>query len=269
MSPPIVTFPVTSKFPVMLVLSASIILPDTLDIVMSVVRVFIVLPWILKSPVSILVPSINVVSLPVWNVNPLVVITSKFAVLNCTCPVSWSTKNASPTLKSPLWSTLVKCTLAELASTTSFACITVELSLSTALPLPMYAKFCPTRYIFTPGPSPYAPCVPYTFALPIALSSPPKSDTSNKSIKLAVAPPLNSIFCAILTSSSNLTAAFTPLKCDKNFVSASPISAALATVNPASDEYLELLLILTSSMYPPTAVSPAKVAPILTGLLVP
>ena len=53
--------------------------------------VSIVLPLILKLPVSILVPSINVVFAPDSNVIPFGVTMSNALALNTTCPVSWST----------------------------------------------------------------------------------------------------------------------------------------------------------------------------------
>ena len=88
MLPPIVTLPVTSKFPVIFVLSCKLISPLAAAKFASCVSVSTVLPLNLQSPVSTLVPSTKVVSLPVLNVTPLVVLIIKSLTLNAALPVS-------------------------------------------------------------------------------------------------------------------------------------------------------------------------------------
>ena len=91
MLPPIVTLPVTSKSPVIFVLSCKLIVPLAAAKLASCVSVSTVLPLNLQSPVSTFVPSTNVVSLPVLNETPLLVLIIKSLTLNAALPVSWLT----------------------------------------------------------------------------------------------------------------------------------------------------------------------------------
>ena len=70
MFPPTLTFPVTSKFPVIATLSNKLIVPDELFKFMSPLVLDIVLPVILIAPDSTFVPSIIVVLTPSVNVIP-------------------------------------------------------------------------------------------------------------------------------------------------------------------------------------------------------
>ena len=137
MLPPTVTLPVTSKLPVILTLSCKLMLPVELLILISPLVLLIVFPLTLIFPASTFVPSIIVVFVPSVNVIPWLLLNKNSALVNVTSPVSWLTLNKSPTLKSPLWSTVLKYIFASLLATTSFAWITSVTSLVTSLPVPM------------------------------------------------------------------------------------------------------------------------------------
>ena len=68
------------------------------------------------------------------------------------------------------------------------------------------------------------------FAEPIDLISAPKSVVLYKSIKLAVAPPLNVKFCFTLTSSVIAVALFVPSKWVRKTVLLSPTICDVGTV---------------------------------------
>ena len=91
MLPPSVKLPVTSKLPVIFVLAFMLTIFVALSTTKFCVSVSIVFPLSLKSPVSILVPSINVTLPPVPNVIPSGVVIFRLTASNTTSPVSWFT----------------------------------------------------------------------------------------------------------------------------------------------------------------------------------
>ena len=86
--PPSVKLPVTLRLPVILVSASMSTMLVALSITKFCVSVSIVFPLILKSPVSILLPSINVTLPPVPNVIPSGVVMFKLTASNTTSPVS-------------------------------------------------------------------------------------------------------------------------------------------------------------------------------------
>ena len=74
MLPPTVTFPLTSRFPVMLTSSSKLIVPAELFMFMSPLVLEIVFPLILIAPASTFVPSIIVVFVPSVKFIPWVVV---------------------------------------------------------------------------------------------------------------------------------------------------------------------------------------------------
>ena len=96
-----------------------------------------VFPLSLKFPVSTLDPFMKVVLDPSVNVAPLVRSIFNASALKFTVPVSCSTWNRSPTLKSPLWSTELNLIFASLVASTSFAWIASVGSFVTSFPVPM------------------------------------------------------------------------------------------------------------------------------------
>ena len=89
--PASVKLPVTFKLPVIFVSASMSTILVALSIIKFWVSVSIVFPLILKSPVSILLPSINVTLPPVPNVIPSGVVMFKLTASNTTSPVSWLT----------------------------------------------------------------------------------------------------------------------------------------------------------------------------------
>ena len=86
--PPIVTFPLTSKLPVMSTLSNKLIAPLLLLKLIAPTVLDNVLPVNLKLPTSIRDPFINEVSLPVVNVAPVVKSTFSAFAVKLTVPAS-------------------------------------------------------------------------------------------------------------------------------------------------------------------------------------
>ena len=104
--PPIVTSPLTSKFPVMSTLSSRINYTACTSTLIAPAVLDIVFPESLRFPVSILSPFINVFCPLVVNVAPFVGIGMfKSLATKFTVPSAWVNGNKSPTLKSPLGST--------------------------------------------------------------------------------------------------------------------------------------------------------------------
>ena len=90
MFPPMVTSPLTSKFPVISTSSTNCILSAASNIIFPL-ELERVLPLNIKFPVSTFSPVIIVFELPVVNVNPLLVLMLKLALVNVTVPSSWLT----------------------------------------------------------------------------------------------------------------------------------------------------------------------------------
>ena len=84
--PPTVTLPVTSKLPVTVTSESRFISPLAASKFASPERVSTVLPLIRQLPVSILVPSINVLLAPSVNVTPPVVLIVKSDTEKLTVP---------------------------------------------------------------------------------------------------------------------------------------------------------------------------------------
>ena len=95
--PPIVTSPVTSKFPVILVSALTLTVEDPLgSIIMFPVAVLIVFPASTRLPVLTVVGLTIVVLEPSVKLIPVKLVTSNAGAWNDTLPVSKSTVNKSP-----------------------------------------------------------------------------------------------------------------------------------------------------------------------------
>ena len=125
MLPPILTLPVTSKFPARFVSPVTVKVCPTVTVPLtsvsalklifdvpegvrfiSPVIVEILLPANLRFPVSILNGSTVLVLTPLTKLIPVRVVTSNVPPWNVVFPVCWSTVKCAPILKSPRWSTV-------------------------------------------------------------------------------------------------------------------------------------------------------------------